>query len=124
LVLSTISMATSAKPGTEPNAARGKALATRLCQNCHVIGPDAAPVAGVPAGVPSFAGIANRDGQTGAAILDALIKPHAPMPDMQLEHSEALDLIAYLETLRTNPAVPPLISPKKPYIKPKYPTPS
>jgi hypothetical protein len=37
--------------------------------------------------------------------------PHMPMPDAQLTRDEIQNILAYLETLRTNPDVPPLIAP-------------
>ncbi len=103
-----------------PSAAKGRELAARLCKNCHVVEGEAA--ASVPAGLPSMRGIANATGQTGQRIHDVLIRPTHPMPDMQLSIDEILDIIMYLETLRTNPAVPPLITPGGPDGNPKLPS--
>ena len=92
------------------------------CKGCHLLaGAAAVPI---PAGLPSLRGIANRAGQTGQRIMDTLIQPSHPMPDMQLSTEEILNLIAYLETLRTDPAIPPLITPRLPADKPTFPTPS
>jgi hypothetical protein len=104
-----------------PSPEKGYELAQRFCQGCHLVENKAG--ASVPAGVPTFRGIANRPGQTGERIRNVLIKPHAPMPDIRLTGEEILHLIAYLETLRTDKAIPPLLPPPG-SPKPKYPQPS
>jgi hypothetical protein len=45
------------------------------------------------------------------------------MPDMQLTNDEILDVIAYLETLRTDKAAPPLLPPSE-ATKPELPDPT
>ena len=105
-----------------PSPQRGHELAEKFCTGCHVI--DSASTATVPAGVPTFRGIANQPGQTGQNIMNVLIKPHAPMPDLQLTTTEIADINAYLESLRSNADVPPLLSPSAPSPKPVYPEPS
>lgn len=65
----------------------------------------------MPAGVGTFQGIANSPGQSAERISNVLILPHVPMPDNQLTRDEIQDILAYLETLRTNPEVPPLMKP-------------
>ena len=97
---------------TAPSPDRGYALAQKFCTNCHVI--DDSSDATVPAGIPAFRGIANKPSQTGQNIMNVLIKPHAPMPDLHLSRDEIIDIISYLETLRTNDAVPPLSVPSTP----------
>ena len=99
---------------------RGHALARTLCSNCHVI--DDASSSPVPVGIPTFRAIANRAGQTGQRIRDVLIKPHTPMPEIQLSNDEVLNILAYLESLRTNDAVLPLFVPSG--TKPKEPRPT
>ena len=103
-----------------PSPQKGRELAGKLCKNCHVV--EGEVVASVPAGLPSLRGLANIEGQTGQRVLDVLIKPHYPMPDLQLSIDEILDILSYLETLRTNPAVAPLIVPAKPGDKAKVPS--
>ena len=93
----------------EPSATRGRELAVRLCSNCHVV--SGAATAAVPEGSGTFRGIANSPGQSAERISNVLILPHLPMPDHQLTREEIQDILAYLETLRTNPEVPPLITP-------------
>lgn len=103
----------------EPSPARGHALAVRLCKACHVVeGSDAEAV---PAGLPTLRAIANRVGQSSQRVRTALIQPFHPMPDMQLTNDEILELLAYLESLRTNPQVPRLIEPGGRLIKPIVP---
>lgn len=111
-----------AAASAEPNAADGLKLAERVCKGCHVVveGSDKQ----VPAGPPTFRGIANSPGQTGQHIMNVLIHPHAPMPDIQLTTDEILSLVMYLETLRTDPAVPPLITVPKETPRPVYPEPT
>jgi hypothetical protein len=102
----------------EPSATRGHELAVRLCSSCHVV--DDAGTAAVPAGIGTFRGIANSPGQSADRISNVLILPHLPMPDNQLTRHEIQDILAYLESLRTNPDVPPLIAPGS--AKPQYPS--
>ena len=104
---------------TGPSAAKGLAIAQSLCVNCHLLPNN--QTATVPSGVPTFRAIANRPGQTGEQIMFVLIKPHVPMPDMQISREEILSILAFLETLRTNPAVPPLLTPSELNPLPKSP---
>lgn len=111
-------VAGAAEEEAPPAPEKGLELAERLCKNCHLIGNDVGT--SVPAGPPTFRGIANRAGVTGQQIMDVLIKPHAPMPDMHLSGPEINDLNAYLETLRAYKTAPPLVSTWSP--KPKMPS--
>jgi cytochrome c len=101
----------------EPSAARGRQLAMRLCANCHLV--DGSGKA-APEGIGTFRGIANRAGQSADRISNTLILPHIPMPDTQITREEIQDILAYLETLRTNPDVPQLIAPSS--MKPEMPS--
>lgn len=104
-----------------PNAMEGLALAQRLCAACHVVSED--QVGNVPAGVPSFSSLANRPGQTRERIVNSLIVPHPPMPDVQLARVEIDHLIAYLDTLRRPESGKPLLEEpaKEKDKKPEYP---
>lgn len=95
-------------------------MARKLCMGCHLVDDRDDAVAQV--GPPSFASIANKPGQTADRIKGALIQPHPPMPDMQLSNREMLNIIAYLESLRTNKDAPSLLPPKDDS-KPKLPKP-
>jgi cytochrome c len=122
----TVGSAARVAIGTEvpamPSPEKGYALAQKFCTNCHVI--DNTSNTTVPAGIPAFRGIANKPGQTGQNIMNVLIHPHAPMPDIHLSRDEIVNIIAYLETLRTNQAVPPLLTPSLPAAKQLHPEPS
>ena len=109
LVLALWTLPALAEDAGEPSAAKGEKLAQTLCSSCHVV--DETSAASVPAGIPTLRAIANKTGQTGEHIRDILIAPHAPMPQMSLSNDEILSLVAYLETRRTNPDVPPLVTP-------------
>lgn len=110
----------SAEVAKRASAAEGYALAAKLCQGCHLIDDSGDAVAQV--GPPSFSSIANKPGQTADRIRGSMIQPHPPMPDMQLSNQEMLDILAYLETLRTDKAAPSLLPPKD-RSKPKLPKP-
>ena len=109
-------------PGPEPSADQGLLLAQRACQGCHVISD--AEQSPTPAGIPTFRRIANRPDQTADRITRILIKSHRPMPDMHLTRDEILDIIAYLDKLRTDGALSPLLPPGKFDYKPITPEPS
>jgi cytochrome c len=108
-----------AKDAPAPSPDKGHALAQRFCNGCHLIDDNASVT--VPVGVPTFRAIANQPGQTGQRIMNVLIKPHPPMPDIHLSNSEILDIVSYLETLRSDKSSPPLLPPTEPSQKPDYP---
>ena len=105
----------------QPSPEKGQLLAQTLCNTCHLV--DGNVGGQVTVGIPSFRGIANRVGQTGERIRNVLIDPHPPMPNVRLSNDEISDLIAFLETLRTNQNGQPL-SPRTPGAPPKLPKPS
>ena len=126
-IFATLSLASatatrSAEDRPPPSPEKGHTLAQRFCTGCHVI--DSSADSTVPAGIPTFRSIANKPGQTGQHIMNILIRPHPPMPDIHLSNLEILDIVAYLETLRTDKSAPPLLSPPAPASKPEYPEPS
>jgi cytochrome c len=103
-----------------PSPDKGYDLAQKFCKSCHLV--DDRADATLPAGIPTFRGIANRPGQTGQRIVSVLIKPHAPMPDISLSSEEMLNIIAYLETLRIDQTIRPLLETVPPAVKPQYPS--
>lgn len=103
------------------SAEAGQQLAEAFCSNCHLLGGETG--APVVVGIPSLKFIANRPGQTGERIESILVKPHAPMPDMKLSYPEIRDLLAYLETLRTDKSGPSLLPPLPYKDNPKLPSP-
>ena len=86
-------------PGT-PDKAHGQALAERLCTNCHLV---AASQEHANVDVPSFREIANREGQSAGTITAEIILPKHPMPQIQLDKTELVDLAAYILSLRDRP---------------------
>jgi len=83
----------------DPAIVAGRAIAERACAQCHVVGTDiqSGPV---PAGIPSFAAIASRTGQTPEAIAGRIVLPHPPMPDASLTRIEIANVTAYIMSLR------------------------
>jgi mono/diheme cytochrome c family protein len=78
--------------------ARGRELAHRLCASCHLVEP--AQRGPVPDGVPSFASIAARPGQTADRIAGALLgPPHPAMPQPPLDQRQARDVAAHILSL-------------------------
>ena len=91
--------ATVAAPATNvPNSQLGHELAARLCSNCHLVGNAEQQQAN--ADVPSFAEIANKEGQSSGAIMAHIMLPKHPMPTIPLTKSELADLSAYILSLR------------------------
>jgi mono/diheme cytochrome c family protein len=83
---------------SEPDPARGKDLAARLCSNCHLVGTNQQEHANVD--VPSFREIANKSGQTEGSIMANILLPKHPMPTIPLTKREVGDLAAYIMGLR------------------------
>ena len=110
-LMSAVSIEARAQDEAGPSPEKGYELAERLCKNCHLIEENAAAV--TPIGVPTFRGIANRPGQSGQHITNVLIQPHRPMPDIHLTSEEIENILSYLETLRADKSLPPLLSPKQ-----------
>ncbi|MBU2531767.1 MAG: c-type cytochrome [Alphaproteobacteria bacterium] len=109
----------------KPSPERGEQLSVKLCQSCHDVRPGAPEQSrsnGVTVGIPSFAELAGLPDQR---ISNTLIKPHMPMPDLQLTRNEIADILAYFEALRRKagdkPAAPATDAPDR---KPRYPAPS
>ena len=113
--------AQTATPPQGPSPQAGRELSEKLCNSCHLIGGEASTPA--PVGPPSFASIANIPGMTAEHIRNVLIKPHTPMPDMQLTNIEMLNIISYLQTLRTGKDLPPMLPPNE-QEKMKFPAPT
>jgi mono/diheme cytochrome c family protein len=75
------------------DADQGGVMAKRWCATCHVVAADQARGS---TQAPSFSEIAKKPGLTAASIALFLLRPHPPMPDMNLSRSEAADLAAYI----------------------------
>ena len=90
--------AASAGPTSKPDPETGKALAGRLCTNCHLVG--GAEQTHANPDVPSFPEIANLPEQTAGAVAARIMLPKHPMPQIPLTKSELADLAAYILSLR------------------------
>lgn len=84
---------------SQPDPVQGKALAEKLCTNCHLVG-SAQQQQPANADVPSFPEIANLEGQTAGAIAARIMLPKHPMPTIPLTKAELADLAAYILSLR------------------------
>lgn len=82
----------------KPDPAKGRAVAETLCASCHLIERQTAGA--VPADVPSFTAIANKDGQTMEAIAGRIVIPHPPMPAIALSREEIRNVVGYIMTLK------------------------
>jgi mono/diheme cytochrome c family protein len=82
---------------SKPDPANGKALAERLCTNCHIVNADQEQAI---ADIPSFKEIGSRPGQTEGTIMAFIVLPKHPMPQIPLTKSELADLSAYILSLR------------------------
>ena len=78
---------------SKPDPANGKALAERLCTNCHIVNADQQQAI---ADIPSFKEIGSRPGQTEGTIMAFIVLPKHPMPQIPLTKSELADLSAYI----------------------------
>ncbi len=87
-----------AGPTSRPDPETGKALAERLCTNCHLVGSVRQEHANPD--VPSFREIANLPEQTEGAVAARIMLPKHPMPQIPLTKSELSDLAAYILSLR------------------------
>lgn len=81
----------------QPDPARGREIAARVCVGCHAIEPGARTQ---QADIPSFPAIANRPGRTADFIIGAMYYPHPPMPGVSLTTQEMRDLAAYILSFR------------------------
>ena len=77
---------------------KGRALAERLCASCHM-NPGQGEKSG-PRGIPGFAAVASRPGQTHEAVVHWLRSVPPMMPDHHLTQDEAYDLADFIMSLR------------------------
>src|SRR5438128_2526110 len=81
------------------DAERGKAVAERWCQACHVVAPGR-PTLADQARAPSFTALAADPTKDAAHLRRFLDEVHPPMPTYRLFPEEKQDLLAYLAALR------------------------
>lgn len=77
---------------------KGRELAERLCASCHM-NPGQGEKSG-PRGIPGFAAVASRPGQTHEAVVHWLRSVPPMMPDHHLTQDEAYDLADFIMSLR------------------------
>ena len=77
------------------DSARGAALATRWCAGCHLPTGDGA----VTDAAPTFHWIAGQAEKDPRFIRAFLMKPHAPMPPLDLSRQDIDDVVAYFKTI-------------------------
>jgi mono/diheme cytochrome c family protein len=76
----------------------GRALAERVCAECHAVGRDRRPSPNRNA--PSFQAIAEIPGMTAVALNAALQTSHETMPNVLLKEGELADIVAYILSLQ------------------------
>jgi mono/diheme cytochrome c family protein len=93
--------------GQEASAvASGRAIALKLCADCHVAVGDQAQAPTLKPPAPSFAEIAARPNVTESFLRDFLTKPHgearsvSAMPGFLMPSRQADAVIAYLMSLK------------------------
>jgi mono/diheme cytochrome c family protein len=83
---------------TGGDIARGAALATRWCANCHVVSAgQRGPARDI---APPFATIAAKPEVTERYLQAFFTVPHTRMPDLSLTREEMSDLTGYILSLR------------------------
>jgi len=95
------------------NAVAGREMALIACTGCHVVTPDQPfkPIYPGPTFPPNFSTIANGPNVTAASLqkhLESLaaVAENSHMPKPVLSSSELRDVIAFIISLRTEPAAP------------------
>lgn len=99
--MSIVLLLLSAGMGRADDVERGRELAQRLCAVCH-LNEGQGEKEGV-SGIPGFAAVANRRGQTYLDIVRWLEARPPMMPDHHLSRDEAGALAAYIMSLRKVP---------------------
>lgn len=89
------SLSTSAAIAAD--ADHGGDLAKRWCASCHLVTSDQKQAS---ADVPSFASIARKPDFTPEKLAFFLLDPHPKMPNFPLSRNEAVDIAAYIGSLR------------------------
>jgi mono/diheme cytochrome c family protein len=79
------------------DANNGRDLAKRWCATCHVVDSEQKQAS---ADVPPFAAIARKSDFTPEKVAFFLLDPHPKMPNFPLSRSEAVDIAAYIGSLR------------------------
>lgn len=81
------------------DAGRGRDVVERWCTGCHSIGVTQDDR------IPSFPTLARNAARSEGAIRAFLMKPHKPMPPLEISNQQIEDIVAYLRSVQ--PAPPP-----------------
>ena len=82
------------------NAEAGRRLVLSSCSSCHATATSTVTTDGVP----PLSFVARDNKNNPAWIRGWLMNPHPPMPGIMLSRQQIDDVIAYLNTLPTEPA--------------------
>ena len=77
---------------------RGRETAVQWCSECHLVGEQGTAIDGAP----PFASVANDPAKTTSQLTMWLNDPHGQMPKLDLTRQEIDDVIAYIQSLRTD----------------------
>ncbi len=86
-------------PAYSADAEAGRALARIWCAYCHIAEEGQEQASDI---APPLAQIANDPSKSPSSIAAWLADPHPPMPNLNLSQREIDDLVAYIETLKTD----------------------
>jgi len=86
-------------PAYSGDAKAGRVLARTWCAQCHVVAADQKQASDI---APPFAQIANDPSKSALGIAVWLADPHPPMPNLSLSQDQIDDLVAYIQTLKTD----------------------
>ena len=97
---SLIALATGAVAQTNGDIANGRAIAERVCGECHSVdGKSPSP----HLQAPTFVVVANSPGRTPTSLRVWFQSPHRSMPDFNLGEQGSEDLVAYILSLKKSP---------------------
>lgn len=95
-------MVDAARAQTPGDTGKGLVYARSQCAECHAV--SAAERNSPRPGLATFKTIANTPGMTGTALAVWLQTPHKAMPDLMVGIEDRDNLIAYIISLRDEPA--------------------
>jgi mono/diheme cytochrome c family protein len=84
--------------------AAGHSFAREACSACHVVDAQQHRLPWRIFIAPAFGTIANTPGKTATALPDVLATSHPKLPDPILTPEQMADVIAYILSLRSDPA--------------------
>lgn len=99
LIVLAVSLSTASGSAYAGDSEAGRTLARTWCSHCHVTGADQERASDA---APPFAQIANDPLTSASGISAWLADPHPPMPNLNLTKREIDDLVAYIESLKSD----------------------